>query len=551
MPYHSVGLGDRKSKREADTPQAKNITETHFATIGRVVSVNGVMNTIYAVCLPTKKWSEEIRQACNDKVKDWLNRQFPADRIPANMRIRVRQSPDDDVFRAEISETFKATGSGRTITITIAPHRGQLVFDVRIRHIAEKESIVPRRPAEVPPKALLQLCSEICQMLEVFDAERRVLPVVRIVATSSDGQALGADSLDAPSRRLPIIVEYVAGIKTESSLTAQLAHDLLGIAHIAHVTTPDALKAFNAYCGSQALSEQYITIMWPQPIKSTVIATSQPKREQIAAMIIDAATMQPELPIQAPPRAAFGRQVQSPVASETGIGADIASLKKTIDLLHKQIDEKQFHIDQLDEILEQTENERDEQFDRLQDSQDLSELAEAENVRLEAIIQKLVVDKIEFEKLVERVAPELQMRNVLEALHKAKDTCSHLKFAPTAFETGSKLHGPHPGRLYRDLRDLNTVVMEWRKGEFPFEGLRSRCLAAGLTFVPNIGVSTSQKHSDFYSIIWNGKPVLLSAHLARGTGGNQISRIYMHIDQNLKTIVIGKVVRHGPDRTSD
>ncbi|CAB4785738.1 unannotated protein [freshwater metagenome] len=509
------------------------------------------MMTTYAVSLPTKKWSEEIRQACNDKVKDWLNRYFSADRMPANMRIRVRQSPDDEVFRAEISETFKATGSGRTTTITIAPHRGQLVFDVRMRHIAGKDSVVPRRPAEAPPKALLQLCSEISQILEVYDAERRITPVVRIIATSDDGQALGADSLDALSRRLPIIIEYTAGKNIEASLTAPLAHDLLGIAHIAHVTTPDALKAFNAYCGAQTLSEQYITIMWPQPVKPTVVATSQPKREQIAAMIIDAATMQPELPIQAPPRAALGRQVQSPVATETKIGADIESLKKTIDLLTKQIDEKQFHIDQLDEILEQTENERDEQFDVLQDSQELSEAAEAENVRLEAIIQKLVVDKIEFEKLVERVAPELQMRNVLEALYKAKDTCSHLRFAPSAFETGSKLHGPHPGRLYRDLRDLNIVVAEWNKGEFPFEGLRSRCLAAGLTFVPNIGEGTSQKHADFYSIIWNGKPVLLSAHLARGTGGNQISRIYMHIDQTLKTIVIGKVVRHGPDRTSD
>ena len=70
-----------------------------------------------------------------------------------------------------------------------------------------------------------------------------------------------------------------------------------------------------------------------------MVATSQPKREQIAAMIIDAATMQPELPIQAPPRAASGGQVQSPVAAETKFGADIESLKKTIDLLTKQIDE--------------------------------------------------------------------------------------------------------------------------------------------------------------------------------------------------------------------
>ena len=275
------------------------------------------------------------------------------------MRIRVRQSPDDEVFRAEISETFKATGSGRTTTITIAPHRGQLVFDVRMKYIAGKDSIVPRRPAEVPPKSLLQLCSEITQLVELYDAERRIAPVVRIISTTDDGQALGADSLDALSRRLPIIIEYTAGKNLESSLTAQLAHDLLGIAHIAHVTTTDALKAFNAYCGAQTLSEQYITIMWPQPVKPTVIATSQPKREQITAMIIDAATLQPELPIQAPPRVAMSRQTQSSIATGTNNGADIASLKKTIDLLYKQIDEKQFHIEQLDELLAESDEQND------------------------------------------------------------------------------------------------------------------------------------------------------------------------------------------------
>ena len=504
------------------------------------------MNTTYAVSLPTKKWSEEIRQACNDKVKDWLNRQFPADRMSANMRIRVRQSPNDEVFRAEISETDKTTGARRTTTITIAPHRGQLVFDVRMRHIAGKDSVVPRRPAEVPPKALLQLCSEISQMLEVYDAERRIAPIVRIISTSVDGQALGADSLDAPSRRLPIIIEYTAGKNIEAALTAPLAHDLLGIAHIAHVTTPDALKAFNVHCGAQTLSEQYISIMWPKPIEPTVLETSQPKREQIAALIIDAATMQPELPIQAPPRAASGGQVQSPVAADTNIGTGIDSLKKTIDLLTKQIDEKQFHIDQLDNALA----EQDEQIDAL-----IDDLAEGEQ-KMGDLIEKytslqenthlLIAQSTALEETFARKNPNAIPKTVEQAVRKAKQECVNLVFLDSAFETAKQLHrwGSTPVVVLNDLRKLDLVVQEWRKNAFSSAGLVSYMRDQyGLDYAPDIGENTAQKNAAVYTAVYLGEPVLLKAHLRRGKGRN-ITRIYMHVDKASKTFVIGQVVSH-------
>jgi hypothetical protein len=505
------------------------------------------MITTYAVSLPTKKWSEEIRQACNDKIKDWLNRYFSADRMPANMRIRVRQSPDDEVFRAEISETFKATGSGRTTTITIAPHRGQLVFDVRMRHITGKDSVVPRRPAEAPPKALLQLCSEISQMLEVYDAERRIAPVVRIIATSVDGQALGADSLDAPSRRLPIIIEYTAGKNIESSLTAPLAHDLLGIAHIAHVTTPDALKAFNAHCGAQTLSEQYITIMWPKPVRPTVLEISQPKREQIATMIIDAATMQPELPVQAPPRTALSRQVQSPVATDTNIGADIASLKKTVDLLHKQIDEKQVHIDQLDEELAELDEQNDALIDDLEEGEQKIAVLVEKNTSLQEDNHLLIAQSTALEETFARKNPNAIPKTVEQAVRKAKQECVNLVFLDSAFETAKQLHrwGTTPLLVLNDLRKLDLVVQEWRKNAFSSAGLVSYMRDQhGLVYASGIGENTAQKYAADYTAVYLGKPVLLQAHLKRGKRTN-ITRIYMHVDNANKTIVIGLVVAHG------
>ncbi len=511
------------------------------------------MITTYAVSLPTKKWSDEIRRSCIETISNWLHKHYPQDRQPENLSLRLRHSEDDPVYRIEISELFKTQSVERHILITLAPHSGKLVFEVRIILFPLKDSIIPRNRVELPPKPVLALCAQMAQLLQVFDAEHRVLGDIRIVRTSIDGQTLAADG-DAHARRLPIVVEFIGGKSQESSITGALASLLVGVAHVAHVATKEALLAFNEFRGDKTLSESYITILWPRPVEPLTIFDTNPSPAKIGSIILEAAAATPILQVPRKPRnlslPSVVRTISRPMIAPK-VASDHETDVKMTEILLSQIEESRAHIDQLDEILEQTEVERDELFDNLQDLLNNAEHATSENARLEAIIRKLVVDKIEYEKLVEKVAPELQMRSVLDALNRAKNTCTNLRFAPSALETGSKLHGPNPGRLYRDLRELDTVVAEWRKGDFPIEGLRSRCLTAGLTYVPNIGVSTSQKHSDFYSIIWNGKPILLSAHLARGTGGNQISRIYMYVDQSLMTIVIGKVVRHGPDRTSD
>jgi hypothetical protein len=549
-PNYAKSLRDGEHEGQADAPEAKNVAKTHFATIDAVVSVDGVMITTYAMNLPTKKWTEDTRQSSIDVIQDWLQRHFAADRMPANVRVRVRHSPEDEVFRVEISETFKQTGALRSTTITVAPHRGQLVFGIRVRQLPGKDAVVPRRNVEAPPKPLLQLGVEMSRLLEVYDAERRVAPAVRIVNTSDEGQALGADSLDALSRRLPIIVEYTFGKTVESSLTGALAHDLIGIAHIAHVTSPNALQAFNAYCDSTMLSEQYITIVWPVPVQATILTTSQPKREQIAAMIFDASSMQPELPLQAPPRASLSRQSPPTAIAEPQVGADIATLKKTIDILQQQIEEHRFHIDQLDELLAESDEQNDALIDDIEEFESEIDTMRADNVRLRENLDAITLQKLDLEAELDRKAPGAIPRTVLDAVHKAFKECTNLIFLDSAFKTADVLQGPNPERVLNDLRKLDKVVQAWRANAFSSAGLGSYMRDEyNLDYAANISEDTAQKYAGYYTVVYDGKPVLLGAHLRRGKNQSLI-RIYMHIDSANKKIVIGKVDRHGPDRTS-
>jgi regulator of replication initiation timing len=508
------------------------------------------MITTYAMSLSTKKWTEDTRQSCAHLVQSWLQRQFSADRMPANVRVRVRQSPEDEVFRAEISESFKQSGSIRTTTITVAPHRGQLVFDVRVRQLPGKDSIVPRRLAEAPPNPVLQLGVDIARLLEVYDAERRVAPTVRSISTPDDGQALGADSLDALSRRLPIIVEYTGEKTVESSLTGTLAHDLIGVAHIVHITTKDALRAFNDYCASTMVSEQYVTVIWPIPVPATIITTSQPKREQIAAMIFDAAATQPELPIQAPPRGALVRQPSITPVAEPRPANDTASLKQTIDLLQQQMLEHRFHIDQLDELLAESDEQNDALVDDLEEFESENDTLKADNVRLRENLDVITLHNLDLEAERDRKAPGAILRTVLDAVYKARKECTNLVFLKSALETADLLQGPNPERVLNDLRKLDKVVQAWRANAFSFAGLGSYMRDEyNLDYAANISEYTAHRYASYYTVTYEGRQVLLGAHLRRGKNQSLI-RIYMHIDTAKKQIVIGKVDRHGPDRTS-
>ena len=105
------------------------------------------MFTTYAMTLPTKKWTEETRERAIGVISQWHQQWFPADRLPVNIRVRIRHSHDDEVFRLEVQNTHPQTGSTHLIIATLTPYKGQLVFDLRVKFAPGKDSIIPHRRA--------------------------------------------------------------------------------------------------------------------------------------------------------------------------------------------------------------------------------------------------------------------------------------------------------------------------------------------------------------------------------------------------------------------
>ena len=142
------------------------------------------------------------------------------------------------------------------------------------------------------------------------------------------------------------------------------------------------------------------------------------------------------------------------------------------------------------------------------------------------------------------------LRTVLDAVNRARSECRHLEFLPTAFTTANDLQGPNPRQVLQDLKALDNAVANWRRDVFPIAGLQSYLRdSAGLDFAPRISEDTHHRHGEWYSAMHKNQQIHIGAHLRRGKNRTLV-RIYMHVDTAEKSIVIAKIVRHGPDSTS-
>lgn len=547
VPHHSKCLWRGEDQGQRDAHHAEQVAEIHLATLGAWVYRSSAMYTTYAATLSTRKWTEETRMQVAEYVSQWKDATYPQDRLPGDVRLRTRNTPDDEVYRLVVDTTTPQSTTTRTLVITLTPHNGRLVFDVRIHVSPHRDSIVPRRRAELAPEPVLDLIAEVAQRLEVYDAERRVGRQARVIGSHIEGQALAADVMNAPTRRLPIVVETIIGKSKDTTLTGPLVRDLVGIAHVVHVTDDAAINAFNEFYGSNILSRNYVTILWPQPEEPFTLTTTQPTRDQIIAPILHAAALQPAIPVQPPPRQAI--PARQPAASSKPPTND-TSHDTQIAMLKHEVEERRAHIEQLDEELERTEIERDEISEMLEEEQIKVEELSTEISLLRGRLSAVILQAVDLEAELERAKPERVLRRVLDAVNRARTECANLEFARSAFETADRLHGPNPRDILHDLKALDAAVAAWRSDTFPSAGLTSYLRdTSGLDYVARVGEDTIHRHGAWYTVNHNGESLHIGPHLRAGKN-RTLNRIYLHVDTQRRRIVVGKIVAHGPDSTT-
>ncbi|MEY3558349.1 MAG: hypothetical protein RL374_1055, partial [Actinomycetota bacterium] len=191
------------------------------------------MITTYALSLTTADCNEEQRIALIDVVSDWMLLHYPLDARGPGTSVRVtRESSDDPVFRMMITESGAASTHVETLTITVVLLSGVLTFDIRIVSTPTTSKVVPYKPKSVPPR-VAQLVREVLITVPTEDANQFITDSVHVANTELDGQNIAA-FIDAPSRRLPVIVEIGDYERQSRDLFTIGAGPLVGLAHIFH-----------------------------------------------------------------------------------------------------------------------------------------------------------------------------------------------------------------------------------------------------------------------------------------------------------------------------
>lgn len=483
--------------------------------------------------LISKRWSEVTRTSLVDAVSDWLAETYPYDTRPTTTTVRVREGVDDPVFRVEISESDKRNIAIHQTIITIAVLDRSLVFEVRITLRPTGQSVLPRPRISIPNARLTELCLKIAKELRVRDAEQLINGDIRAASQTVDGESLAAFA-EAPGRRLPIVIEHTQGRVPTAHTTASLGATLVGIAHVFHVTTNEAVIAFNEFRRERLLTPGAITIIWPASHPPTQIYDKDSKR--VLAPLIEAAVaslqpiivpqMQRSRPIPAVAAASAPRpapdpklpaqQVIAPIPNPqiAVLESDNAQLRNQVDDLTRTQDELMENIAGTDLLNAALVDERDRYLDQLTAFLSLQNSADWPRTPKEAVFQALKM-------------------------------CPNLVFHDRSQTSSDDVQTQNGKRVLESLIELNNIASRLRDGRIPLHMFEIHCRDR-LNFAADVSDTAKHRFSEDYAIDWHGETVYATPHIRCGD-----IRIHFYLDRFRLQVVIAYVGRHLRDKSTN
>src|SRR4051794_25152477 len=145
---------------------------------------------------------------------------------------------------------------------------------------------------------------------------------------------------------------------------------------------------------------------------------------------------------------------------------------------------------------------------------------------------------------------------VLEAVERAAEESTHLRFAPRAFETAGDSPFRRPGLVLKTLRQLDQLAGRFEAGDMGMS-LSQAAAELGITqYKQNVSELARTRYEKDYTFTYEGRELLVGPHvgLGSGSGASFVARIYLHaheggdgLDRGLIVAVVG---RHLPDTTT-
>jgi len=461
--------------------------------------------TTYGFSIATT--NKSLRQPAIDAVLKWLSDVHPEEKRTNTTPIKLRNSSNDPIFRLEVLEQDPNQAAARGTTITLMVQKRALDFDLRRTLQPTKAMVLPRRTIDRPEKRLAQLAAEIVGLFKNQDANELVRPEIWIAKDENDGQRLAAFA-EAPSRRLPIVVETTIG-KPQEIVNATLANELAGIAHVVQVRSNAAEIAFNEFYGARKISASWITVFWPGGIKAENFF--QQDADELVKQLIAASVGALANLILAPPK----KTVAQAQVSSNEQGDEIIELKRiNLELLQENaaLEENATLTDMLSA---QKAEERDRAYDQL------------------ATFLMMDQDRSYLDK-------------VSDAAAYAQKNLANLVFHAKAIESANNSHLMNGRRVYSNLVELNNLAARLQRGDIDPNVFNIYCNQHLSNFAASISDQAEHRYALDYAIAWKGENVLAKPHIRCGD-----ARIHFYHDKATNEIVVAYIGRHLRDKTTN
>ena len=376
---------------------------------------------------------------------------------------------------------------------------------------------MPRRTIDKPEQRLNQLVVEIVNLFKVRDAEKIIGAKVAVETDQIGGQSLSAFA-DAPSRRLPLVIETTVG-KPNAVTSSNTALQLAGIAHLAHVASHVAEEAFNDLYGARIISPSWITVVWPRGAEVENFHQQDDDelvRQLIAASVGSLATL-----VLAPPKKRAHEQTKKIAAPAQSNTATAQTQQETEEL--RRVNQ---------ELLEENAG--------LLENATLTDMLSAQKTE-------------ERDRAYSQLATFLLMENdksyldkVADAVTYAQKNLDNLVFHERAISSASESHLMNGRRVYSNLVELNNLAARLQRGDFAPNVFNIYCNQQLSNFAPSISDEAENRYAQDYAIDWKGANVMAKAHIRCGD-----ARIHFYHDAKTNEIIVAYVGRHLRDKSTN
>ncbi|MFM8507435.1 MAG: hypothetical protein ACKOBR_07075 [Actinomycetota bacterium] len=486
------------------------------------------MLTVYGVTLLAAKAKDEMheramRESVGSLIEPWLENTWPHVKRTNTTQVLMHSSVTDKVFRCEITEQHPTDDARQVTLVSIFPatRRGDLCVDIRREVRPTWPLILPRTRSERPAQSLTTLVADVARELRVRDANSFVSGSPSRVSTSDEGAAVAA-LIDAPSRRLPVVVECTSTRGTNTATTADTARVLTGIAHVYHLTTTAAEQGFNDHYGKRKASSSWVLVAWPRAGK-TIMLTEYPQSDDerlVDELIAAAVGALPPLPRPSTrPQSTPSVPIQQVVANTSS--PEVGDLRRKNQELEQRVAELQADYDDLHENLTLTDH----------------------------LNGKIVEER---ERYLNQLTEPLALRDnttqwnrTLDVVQRAKRAFVMLDFHPDVEDRlGSTQFSPATNqRIFAGLLELNNLAARLRRGDIEPHLFNTYC-AEKFNFASSVSDNAVNKFGSDYTIMWQGAPVQLGPHVRCNE-----ARIYFYVDAQGRRVVIGHVGSHLRDKS--